>query len=237
MAYALSDLQAFTRDGARNAQDCYSYIPARIDRALQMGMLEWARITNTPRVLNNLTLTIGSATVPAFATGFLPEFLIDIWLELSGYVIDPHFMLTTVEEVLKEQVEPCRRWWFMDTPTNPATTPPLGRPTAIAWKDQTNAFLNTLADKAYTVQYWWRQPLTLWTPGGVGPTFNLPDDALVAIASLGAPYYLQRNEPANAASAKEAYTHFLDEAKRFRSRAAGDRGSGVLVRSVPHMIR
>ena len=230
MPYSITDLRLFVRDGARNANDASTYGDARIDRQIQLAMREWARLTRTPRQLDIVNLTIGSATVGAMPTGFLPELDLGTYLTIAGKIISPGITFTTIEEVLRSQANGYVPNW--NTPAAP-TTPVTGQPSMIAFKDQANAILNTLPDQAYALNIWWQAPLTLWTPGGTGPTFNLPDEHLLVIASLGAVYYLQKNEPSNSAGAMQSHNDFLAEARRITSRGAGGKGAKVLVRSDP----
>lgn len=64
-------------------------------------------------------------------------------------------------------------------------------------------------------------------------TLPLPDEELELIASLGAVYYLQSSEPNNAATARQKYQLFLQEAARIA--AIGNDGTGpqVLTRPEP----
>lgn len=231
MAYVIADLQAFLANSARNGNDPISYTPTRQDIAIQAAMRKWSRITRTPRQLDTVAITAGSATLPAFPTGFLPEFNLETYLSLSGKIIYPEITFTSIQDVLAEQVNgaPLTTTLISEPPTNPRT----GRPTKIAFADTSHAFLDTLPDQAYTLNVWWRCPLTLWTPGSSGPTFNLPDEALLSIATLGAVYFLQKGEPANAAQAKEAYAEFIQEAGEFRGRNAGGKGAQVMQRDNP----
>lgn len=229
MAYVVTDLRTIVRYSARNANDSLTYTDTRIDWAIQMAMQEWARITRTPRQLNQIALTAGVATVTGFPSGFLPEFALEVYLTLSGSVLEPALTISSITNALSAQVtgQPS------STVPTPPSSPPSGRPTQIAFADQTTATLDTLPDQAYTLNLYWRAPLTLWTPGSTGPTFNLPDDALLCIASRGAVWYLQGNEPANTATAKISYTEFLSQAKEFAARGAGGRGALTFYRQNP----
>jgi hypothetical protein len=230
MAYTITDLRTLVRYSARDASDSAKYSDTRIDWAIQQAMLAWARETKTPRQLSTIALTQGSATVGAFPTGFTPDLVLDVYLTLSGSVIKPSLKFTSISGVLSAQVD--------ETSDIDATgdEPTTGRPTRIAFKNDANAYLDTLCDEAYTLNVWWQAPLTLWTPGGVGPTFNLSDESLLVIASSGAVYYLQKNEPENAALAQQCYMQFLAEAKRFAGSGAGGRGTRVLERESPRTV-
>ena len=61
------------------------------------------------------------------------------------------------------------------------------------------------------------------------PVFTgFEDDALEAVASLGAPYFLQKFEPANASAAMASYQAFIMAAKQFAGRGAGQINGRVL---------
>jgi hypothetical protein len=66
------------------------------------------------------------------------------------------------------------------------------------------------------------------------PVFNMDDDALEAIASLGAPYYLQKSEPANRAQAQSSYQQFEETALQFAGRGAGQPIGRVLQMRNPY---
>ena len=74
----------------------------------------------------------------------------------------------------------------------------------------------------------------MWTPGNgdstAPATFPLPDDHLALIASMGAPYYLQRFEPANATRAQKVYEQFMGQARAVAGRAAGSPVAQTLYR-------
>lgn len=69
------------------------------------------------------------------------------------------------------------------------------------------------------------------------PVINLPNEALLPIASQGAVYYLQCSEPANTATAQAALAQFEVEAKRFAARDAGGLGVQTINRDPPAWMR
>lgn len=231
--YGLTDLQKMVRYSARNSKDSTEYVGEQIDFAIQQAAREWIRITKATRQLDSLTLSVGSTALPSLPSGFLPEFLLEAYLTISGQQIRPCLEVVSYEAFLDAQYA---------RHTTPGTiTPGNGRPHLLAFYNRTNGVVGPLPpDQVYQVALWWTTPFTTWTPGVTPSTvtsFNLDDDALQSIASLGAPFYLQRGEPENAAAANAAHAQFLIDAKDFARRGSGGKGVQVIHRDNPDWMR
>lgn len=159
-----------------------------VDKAFQRAAGRFLRATKQVCSLDALTLTIGSATLPAFPTGFLPELVIDSYLTLSGFLISPYIGITTIESVLQAQLngQPWLNGYL--NAANPPTSPPTGCPSLIGFSTTTAGIVNTLPDQAYTLNLFWWKKLETFTAGCMGAwssaTAYQPGDVVSSAGTL-----------------------------------------------------
>lgn len=211
------------------------YPDANIDRAIQLAADEWLRITKATRTLGTLQLTAGSYTLPAAPTGWLPEYHLQQALTLSGFNIDPTIDFVGYDDVLLKQAQ-----YGVAVPPAPISTPsPQGRPYLFGYQSTSSGICWPTPDLAYVINLWYWQPFTVWSPGNTPSpdSFNLPDDHLRVIATLGTEAYIQNTEPENAGLAESAMKRFEDTARKFAARGAGYRGGNVATKGYPTNYR
>lgn len=163
-SYSLAQIRLDGRAQSRNAMDSTAFFTRDIDKAFQRAANRWLRGTKQVRTLSQLQLTVGSATLPAFPTGFLPEFVIDSYLTLSGAIVYPKISITDIQTVYIAQ----RNNWMNTSSTDPPTVPPTGQPSLIGFSSTTAGVLDYLPDKAYLVNIFWWKMLEAFTPGCMG---------------------------------------------------------------------
>jgi hypothetical protein len=223
MAYAIADLRNIARLSARNAMDSTMYTNASIDYALQIAADQWQRVTKTPRALGTLTLTSGSAVLPTMPTNWTPDRTMQATLiSPTGAVLNPELDCVSHGEVLRKQFE-----------RGSATA--QGQPEMLGFSTLTSGIVYPVPDAAYLIYLWWWQPFTTWTAGGTPSpdSFNLSDEELRCIASMGAPAELQKSEPENAVRCQQMKDQFLTAAKQVKGRDAGGRGASVAFKDEP----
>lgn len=223
MSLTVAGMRTLVRQFARNAVDSSAYNNTSVDNAIMLPGDEWCRITRATKASSDMPLSIGAQSFVA-PNGFLPEYFLDALLFLSGKPVMPLLLNVPYEEVLAAMAR--------QGPNN------VGTPRLLAFDTAATAMLFPLPDAVYTVRMRWWKPFTSWTAGDetsgtTGLTFNLPDDHLKIIAAYGARYYLQKNEPENAAGCEKDYAHFLAEAAQFAQRNAGGLGGSVSLKTAP----
>lgn len=223
MAYNVSDLRLLVRTYARNAFASSMYTDTDIDNALQVAGDRWMRITKAFRSLDTVTLSVGSTAITA-PTAWLPRYHLQCYVTLSGQILPPDIKLVPYDEVL------ARQYGIGGTIIN-------ARPTMMGFPSSSNAngILDASPDQAYVFNFWYWQPFTTWVAGGTPSpnAFNLTDEQLRVVATIGAPAELQKNEPENAARCKDMLAEFLKEASNFKSQDIGGRLGTTLLRDCP----
>lgn len=186
--YTLSQIRLDARAQARNALDSTTFFNRDVDKSLQRAGARWIRTTKEIRSLDAMQLVVGSNTLPAFPTGFLPEQTLDCYLTLSGALIPPSIIVTSIESVLQSQLS---QWpWMFNTitPPYPQTSPPSGQPTMIGFSTTTAGITNYLPDQAYVLNLYWWKKMTTWTAGAMGAwssaTAYQPGDVVSSAGTL-----------------------------------------------------
>ncbi len=219
MAYGVIDLRGFARQFVRQAADSSMYSDTQIDRALQLAGDEWMRITHAKKTTGTQTLTAGSNVLPTIPTGWAPEYAIQQYLTLAGEIVAPNIEFVDYIEVLQQRKR---------------LGNPSGQPQFIGYADlDTTGECTPTPNAAFVLHWWYWQPFTNWTPGGICTSFNLPDEHLRIIATDGAEAFLQTNEKDNAGVAAAALERFQRKARAIRGRMAGGRGGSVMLRDDP----
>jgi hypothetical protein len=198
----LTTARAIVRQFARNAQDSSMYDTADVDRAIAFIGTRFCRVTKCVKTKTAMTaLTISSAALPAFPTGFRPERLI------RAYITD-YPMLRVVDTDL------LRRWRN--------TTPRTDTPEMIAFDSQTTGEVYPTPVAASVITLLWWESFTTFTAGTATPdavTLNIPEDILNEILVWGPPCVLQWNDPEHG-YASSGWQKYLELENSLRSIAS-----------------
>lgn len=194
----LASARDFVRQFARNAGDSSIHPDANIDRAIQLACDEFLRRTRLLRTVSTLSLSLGSAALPALPTGFRPERLIRAYIAGQGEL-----------DVTDHATLAARRLAYNET----------GLPEIVAFTSWTSGEVYPTPGSAYTLSLLWHEPMVTWTPGAAGSsvTPNIPDDQLRPILCWGATAYLMMTEESN----QSAVGKCRDEFERFIASQSG----------------
>lgn len=177
MGYGLQDLQNILRYSARNAKTAAEYPNQQLDFALQFSIREWMRITFASRRPDTLTLVPGSNVIDVLPTGFLPEYLLQIYTTIGGQLVYPAISVVTIDQLLAAQLAGVNQYPSATAPTIPAT----GQPCMIAFTDEANGLIYPTPDKAYLLNLWWWKNLAGWTAGQAIVTATLSGSTIGSI--------------------------------------------------------
>lgn len=226
----ISEARTWVRQFAREANDSSVYGDDQIDRAIQGVGNDFLMRTDW-KTTNTLTLTAGSAALPAFPTGFLPERLERAYISgltapvpASANGLPPTLTVVNYEWLYGQMLL--------------ISNPLPGFPQFVAFNTQTTGIVGPVPDSPYSVLFSSKPTFTTWTPGTEdGPTLAgsllLPDDYMQSILTYGATSFLQHTSEKHK-YAGTSWAKYLEFVERKKAGGAGTLGAQVTYRTPPH---
>ncbi|MEN6532728.1 MAG: hypothetical protein ABFD89_03645 [Bryobacteraceae bacterium] len=185
---SLAEARLRVRQAASNAGDTTQYTDAQIDRSIQFAGNWFTRETKILRAVASLTLTSGSASLPALS--FRPDLLVKAWI--SG------------EEDLLEVV---------DYATLSIEDAASGTPEKLAFTSSAAGVVWPTPSSNLTLKAIYLAEFPYWTPGGSCSDLLHSNEHLMLITDLGAPAHLQFPDPSKLFVSR-SWQNFLIAAQR-----------------------
>jgi hypothetical protein len=227
----LGDAQTQTTYFCRNGGVYASRFPAQLDYAIWAAADRFIRETRCLPRVDQITLTNGTAALPAFPTTFRPDRLITAYLTGSNVKVQwvggliPEYAYNTIgapiyagdalsyssARLLRKDYQ-----WLSDLSIARNISQ---QPALIAFDTWTTGLVYPNPDDNYTLNLRWTDFFTSWTYGSGSPSLalNLPDDMLSGVLMFGAPGLLLSNEPEHAKFGE----HCLEQFELFIQKYAG----------------
>lgn len=197
----VAEARAYVRQFARNAADEDEHTDAEVDRAIYTACTHFLRTTRCAIAAATLTLTAGSAALPALPAGFKPERLKVAYIPGIG-------PLRTVDAI---EVE-------LAIATGGDTA---GIPRLLAFDSLTAGRVYPAPDTDRTLTLRWWETSVTWEFGDAGDTaLNVPREHLPELLILGATALLQHTDP-DEAYASESWQKYLAFAAAVKAGGAG----------------